>query len=36
MIETGFVWNIQCDTYRREMERYGTDTISFVEQGQRI
>jgi len=25
------VWNIQCDTYQREMERYGTNTISLVE-----
>jgi thiopeptide-type bacteriocin biosynthesis protein len=26
------VWNIQCDTYKREIERYGTNTISLVEE----
>jgi len=31
LVETGLVWNIQCDTYRREMERYGANTISVVE-----
>ena len=28
----GLVWNIQCDTYKREMERYGVNSISFVEE----
>jgi len=31
VINTGLVWNIQCDTYHREMERYGSNTISFIE-----
>ena len=31
LVDTGFVWNIQCDTYQREMKRYGTHTISVVE-----
>ena len=31
LIDSGFVWNIQCDTYRREMERFGANTISLVE-----
>jgi len=31
LMETGLVWNIQCDTYQREMERYGINTISIVE-----
>jgi len=26
-----FVWNIQCDTYQRELERYGVNTISIIE-----
>ena len=25
------MWNIQCDTYQREIERYGANTISIVE-----
>ena len=25
------VWNIQCDTYQRELERYGANTISIIE-----
>ena len=32
IVNTGFVWNIQCDTYRQEIERYGANTISFVEE----
>ena len=32
LVETGQVWNIQCDTYQREMERYGAKSISLVEQ----
>ena len=31
VVDSGLVWNIQCDTYQREMERYGLETISFVE-----
>ena len=31
VINTGLVWNIQCDTYQREMERYGYNSISFME-----
>ena len=31
LVSTGLVWNTQCDTYRREMERYGANTISIVE-----
>jgi len=31
LVTTGLVWNIQCDTYQREMERYGANTISMVE-----
>lgn len=27
----GLVWNIQCDTYKRELERYGEDYINEVE-----
>jgi thiopeptide-type bacteriocin biosynthesis protein len=26
------VWNIQCDTYQREIERYGENSISLVEE----
>ena len=31
IVNAGLVWNIQCDTYQREMERYGANTISIVE-----
>ena len=31
LVNAGLVWNIQCDTYQREMERYGANTISMVE-----
>ena len=31
MIDNGLVWNIQCDTYKREMERYGENTIDLIE-----
>ena len=31
LVETGLLWNIQCDTYQREMERYGANSISLVE-----
>jgi thiopeptide-type bacteriocin biosynthesis protein len=31
LIDAGLVWNIQCDTYRRELERYGANSISIVE-----
>ena len=32
VVDAGLVWNIQCDTYQREMERYGPHTISMVEE----
>ena len=31
LVDAGLVWNIQCDTYQREIERYGANTISLVE-----
>ena len=31
LVDDGLVWNIKCDTYQREMERYGANTISLVE-----
>jgi thiopeptide-type bacteriocin biosynthesis protein len=31
LVSAGLVWNIQCDTYQREMERYGVNTISIIE-----
>ena len=31
VINADLVWNIQCDTYQREMERYGYNTISLIE-----
>jgi len=31
LVDTGMVWNVQCDTYKREMERYGANSISIVE-----
>ena len=31
LIDTGLIWNIQCDTYQREMVRYGVNTIPIVE-----
>lgn len=30
-MENGLVWNIQCDTYKRELERYGEMYMSDVE-----
>lgn len=30
-IENGLIWNIQCDTYKRELERYGAGHIRDVE-----
>ena len=30
-VDAGLVWNVQCDTYQREMERYGANTISMIE-----
>lgn len=30
-VNSELVWNIQCDTYQREIERYGTNTISIIE-----
>ena len=32
LADAGLVWNIQCDTYKREMERYGANSISLVEE----
>lgn len=31
IVDDGYIWNIQCDTYQREIERYGVNSISFVE-----
>ena len=31
LINNGFVWDIQCNTYQREIDRYGSNSISFVE-----
>jgi len=31
IVNADLVWNIQCDTYKREIERYGPNTISLVE-----
>ena len=31
LINDRLIWNIQCDTYKREMERYGDNTIAIVE-----
>lgn len=31
IVNTGIAWKIQCDTYQREMERYGTNSILMVE-----
>lgn len=30
-MDNGLVWNIQCDTYKRELERYGGEYINEVE-----
>jgi len=32
IVDNGFIWSIQCETYRREMERYGGNSISHVEE----
>ena len=32
LIENNLIWNIQCDTYQREISRYGANTISLVEE----
>jgi thiopeptide-type bacteriocin biosynthesis protein len=31
LIDNDLVWNIQCDTYQRELERYGANTINLIE-----
>jgi len=31
VVDSDLIWNIQCDTYQREMERYGVNTIALVE-----
>ena len=31
LINSGLLWNIQCDTYRQEIERYGANTMAIVE-----
>ena len=31
VVNSGLVWKIQCDTYQRELERYGANTIAIVE-----
>ena len=30
-INNNLIWNVQCDTYKREIERYGKDSISRIE-----
>lgn len=30
-LESGFIWDVQIHQYKREVERYGINTISFVE-----
>lgn len=32
LVTSGFIWNIQCDTYLRELERYGFNSILYVEE----
>ena len=32
LTDAGFLWSIQCDTYQREMERYGINTIVMIEE----
>ncbi len=32
IVETRLAWKIQCDTYQRELERYGYNSISLVEE----
>lgn len=32
LVNSGFIWNIQCDTYLRELERYGFNSILLVEE----
>lgn len=32
MQENGFAWKIQADTYQRELERYGLETVELTEQ----
>jgi len=32
LVNAGLTWNIQCDTYRREIERYGANTIDLIEE----
>ena len=32
IVESGLVWKIQCDSYRQEIERYGTNTILNIEE----
>lgn len=31
IVESDLVWNIQCDSYHREIERYGANTITIIE-----
>lgn len=31
LVNSKLIWNIQCDTYQREMERYGSNSISLIE-----
>lgn len=31
LLDSGFIWNIQCDTYLREIERYGANSILLIE-----
>jgi len=31
VVDAGLIWKIQCDTYEREIERYGSSALSIVE-----
>ena len=31
LLDSGFIWRIQCDTYLREIERYGDSSILLIE-----
>ena len=31
LVDSGSIWNIQCDTYKRELERYGKELIEEAE-----
>lgn len=31
LVDSGLIWNVQCDTYKREMKRYGAERIMDIE-----